>query len=412
MLFSSLHLKNVLSFRDAEIDLAPLNVVIGPNASGKSNLIEALSLLRAAPNDLAGFFRANGPAADWIWKGESNAELSPTSAHIKAVLNNPEGAQQADKQLSYVLHLEVRNDSLRVVGEKLENVQPYESHQAQPFYYFSVENGYGRVSPRRTYRDGHYPEQGGSYGETATSLTPDNYTQAQSVMSQIRDPVNFPVLTRTSKRLASTRLYRSWAVGRDSPARKPQATDGDVDFLNEDFKNLALVVNDIQTRGREAVLDSNLNRLYEAYDGIRARVYGGAIQLVANESGMSEAIPATQLSDGTMRFIALLAILCHPSPPELICIEEPEIGMHPDVMHLLANLLWEASERTQIIVTTHSPDLVDQFTEDPDVVMVCERGFDGDTQLNRLSCDRLKGWLDDYRLGQVWRKGVIGGNRW
>ena len=86
--------------------------------------------------------------------------------------------------------------------------------------------------------------------------------------------------------------------------------------------------------------------------------------------------------------------------------------MHPDVMHLLADLLRSASERTQIVVTTHSPDLVDQFTQDPDAVLVCERGFDGDTQLNRLSRDELKAWLDEYRLGEVWRKGVIGGNRW
>ena len=231
-------------------------------------------------------------------------------------------------------------------------------------------------------------------------------------MSQVRDPVNFPVLTRTSQRLAAMRLYRDWAVGRNSPARMPQATDGDIEFLDEDFNNLALVVNDLQTRGLEESIDLNLNHFYQSYQGLRPRVYGGTIQLAASEAGMRSVIPATRLSDGTMRFIALLTILCHPRPPELVCIEEPELAMHPDATVQLASLLRDASERTQIIITTHSPDLVDQFTEEPEAVLVCERDFESDTSFRRLSQSELESWLEDYRLGELWRKGVIGGNRW
>ena len=411
MLFNLLHLKNVLSFRDAEVHLAPLNVVIGPNASGKSNLIEAFSLLQAVPDDFARFFRINGPILDWIWKGDAESEAAPPLAEITAVLENLEGKHEAEKQLTYVLRLAGNNERLQVVGEKLENIRPYESYQ-NPYYYFSVENGYGRISSRKSYDDGSDNDQGEGTDGLPTRLTPDNFAPTRSVMSQIRDPVNFPVLTRTSDRLSAMRLYRNWSVGRDSPARKPQATDDDVAFLDEDFKNLALVVNDLQTRGLESRIDLYLNRFYQAYDSLRPRVYGGTIQLAANEAGMRSGIPATRLSDGTMRFIALLTILCHPRPPELICIEEPELAMHPDVMPLLADLLRSASERTQVIVTTHSPNLVDQFTGDPDAVVVCERGFDGDTQLKRLSSEELKDWLAEYKLGEMWRKGVIGGNRW
>ena len=410
MLIHSLHLKNVLSFRDAEIALAPLNIVIGPNASGKSNLIEAVSLLQAVPDDLAKFFRINGPILDWIWKGGTESGTTPPLAEITAVFDNPEGMHEADRQLTYVLRLGANNERLQVVVEKLENIKPYEPHQSRPYYYFSVENGYGRISYRKSHDNGGYNDQ--VEIPDPTRLNPDNFDPSRSVMSQIRDPVNFPVLTRTSRRLSTMRLYRNWSVGRDSPARKPQATDDDVAFLDEDFKNLALVVNDLQTRGLESRIDLNLNRFYQAYDSLRPRVYGGTIQLAANEAGMRSAIPATRLSDGTMRFIALLTILCHPRPPELICIEEPELAMHPDVMPLLADLLRSASERAQVIVTTHSPDLVDQFTGDPEAVVVCERGFDGDTQLKRLASEELKDWLSEYRLGEMWQKGVIGGNRW
>ena len=409
MLFHSLHLKNILSFKDAEVALAPLNIVIGPNASGKSNLIETLSLLQAVPDDVSRFFRINGPILDWIWKGGPETGVGLPLAEITAVIENTEGMMEAEKQLTYALRLAANKDRLQVVGERLENIRPYRSYH-RPYHYFAVENGYGRIASRKSHDD----TSGNDQKEITdpTKLTPDNFDPSRSVMSQIRDPVNFPVLTRTSHRLSAMRLYRNWDVGQDSPARKPQATDDDIAFLDEDFKNLALVVSDLQTRGEEARIDSNLNRFYEAYDGLRPRVYGGTIQLAANETGMRSAIPATRLSDGTMRFIALLTILCHPNPPELVCIEEPELAMHPDVMPLLADLLRSASERTQIVVTTHSPELVDQFTIDPEAVVVCERGFDGSTQLKRLSGEELKSWTDDYRLGEMWQKGAIGGNRW
>ena len=97
MLFESLHLKNLLSFRDTEVPLGPLNVLIGPNATGKSNLIEALAVLKATPDDLAGFLRRNGPIGDWIWKGDSVHHSGSNSAELVAVLHNPSGGHEAEK---------------------------------------------------------------------------------------------------------------------------------------------------------------------------------------------------------------------------------------------------------------------------------------------------------------------------
>ncbi|MCZ0954719.1 MAG: AAA family ATPase, partial [Rhodospirillaceae bacterium] len=122
-------------------------------------------------------------------------------------------------------------------------------------------------------------------------------------------------------------------------------------------------------------------------------------------------VPATRLSDGTLRYICLLAVLCHPDPPPLVCLEEPELGLHPDLLPGLADLLREASERTQLIVTTHSDVLVDKLTDEPDSVVICEK-LDGQTQLRRLDSDDLNHWLDRYSLGELWTKGELGGNRW
>ena len=100
-------------------------------------------------------------------------------------------------------------------------------------------------------------------------------------------------------------------------------------------------------------------------------------------------IPATRLSDGTLRYLCLLAILCDPSPPLLIVIEEPELGLHPDILPKLADLLIATSNRTQVIVTTYSDILVDCMTERPETIVVCEKHH-GQTVMRRLAAEELK----------------------
>jgi len=104
-----------------------------------------------------------------------------------------------------------------------------------------------------------------------------------------------------------------------------------------------------------------------------------------------------------------MALLLDPTPPPLICIEEPEIGLHPDILPTIAEMLIEASQRTQLIVTTHSDTLVSALY--PESVMVCERDDMG-SHLHLLAPERLKKWLEKYSLGKIWRMGEIGGNRW
>lgn len=115
---------------------------------------------------------------------------------------------------------------------------------------------------------------------------------------------------------------------------------------------------------------------------------------------------ANLLSDGTLRLLSLLAILKTPDPPPLVCIDEPEIGLHPSWIRLLAELLESAATRTQLIVTTHSPELVSQVK--PNHVVVVEKE-EGATALSRLTEDELAGWLDKFRLGDLWLAGHIGG---
>lgn len=149
--------------------------------------------------------------------------------------------------------------------------------------------------------------------------------------------------------------------------------------------------------------------MYTGIDDFSFHIEGGTVQIFLHEG--NHTIPATRLSDGTLRYLCLLSILCHPDPAPLICIEEPELGLHPDALPYLAKLLIAASERTQLIITTHSDIFVDALTDTPEAVLVAGRS-EGGTTLERLDAEKLGPWLDDYRLGQLWINGKIGGTRW
>ena len=398
MLIKSLHLKNILSFKDARLDLRPLNVLIGANGSGKSNLLDVIGLLKAAPSDIAGFLRTNGPTGEWIWKGEGWEETPFQLANVEARFDNP------SHTFGYQLELSIQTDRVHSLAERLDLMTGDRKYaSAKPF--FQSSNGSARLWPAR-------PD--GALADWDDDPVQMDIPHGRSVLSEIRSPTEYPALTETARMLSAIKVYRGWQVGRDSPVRRPQRTDGNPNFLEEDFSNLALVVNDLLGRRLEPSLSDYLQRFYESYESLHPRIFGNTIELIVNEAGMSGALPASRMSDGTIRFIALLTILCHPKPPPLICIEEPEIAMHPDSQDLVVQLLKRASERTQLIVTTHSPWLIDLLSAEPDAVVVCERERHPEkgTQFNRLSREKLDDWLADCTLGDTWMRGAVGGVRW
>ena len=401
MLINSLHIENILSFKDAKLDLQPLNVLIGPNGSGKSNLVDVVAMLQALPIDLPGYFRRSGSIGDWVWNAERHSGTTFSIPKVTAVLDN---YGSPETPLEYELELAVQNsrEAYHVIAERLET--PIEAPDGKrAFSFFKMQNSHGSIA-----------SQSSPFLSDAvcTELSPENIGRGRSVLSEIRDPVNYPTLTLTARRLTSIRIYREWLVGPNNPARRSQPTDGPVDFLEEDFSNLALVVNDLRERqGLGSTMDEYLERFYESYQSLHTPVHDSRIRLAVREAGITTPLPASRLSDGTIRFIALLAILCHPNPPPLICIEEPEIAMHPDSQDLVVELLRNASERTQLIVTTHSPWLIDRLSAVPERVVVCERHPTEGTQFKRFTRKDLDDWLEDQPLGEVWMSGAMGGVR-
>ena len=388
MLIKTIKLHNLLSFGPdtPELEMRPLNVLIGPNGSGKSNFIEAIGLLQAAPRDLAAPIREGGGIGDWIWRGE----LKSTSAKVEVVVENRKGSQA----LRYRLGFAERGQRFELTEEQIENKSSIKNHD-KPYIYFERRGAHTVLN----YRD-----------EKQRQLRPEDVDAEQSILAQRKDPDHYPELTYLGEAFARMRLYREWTFGRYTPPRLPQKADLPNDFLGEDGKNMGLVLNRLkrETKAKAQILEA-LRKLYEGVSDFDTIIEGGTVQVFFQEGDIS--VPATRLSDGTLRYLSLLAILCHPQPPPLICIEEPELGLHPDILPTVADLLREASERCQLVVTTHSDVLVDALTDEPESVVVCEKHC-GKTEMRRLNKAALSDWLKDCYLGELWSKGELGGNRW
>ncbi len=392
MLIRSLRLDGFLSFAPGSEPFAmrPLNVLIGPNGSGKSNLIEALKLLAATPTDLAGAVRAGGGAAEWLWKGKPKAR----EAEIEAILDR--GRTPTGRDLSYRLSFAPVAGRLQLLDEAIEEPQAMPSQDDVRFYY-RFQRGHPSINVRNT--DGNTVRR---------RLKREDLLPDQSVLSQRRDPEQYPEITWAGRQFSAIQSFDEWTFGRRTPARHAQRADLPEDRLLPDSSNLALILNHIELAG-ETRVGTLLREFIPRFDRLSIRIWGGTAQLYFFESGFRAPIPATRLSDGTLRFVALLALLLSPSPPPILCIEEPELGLHPDAVALLAKVLVEASARTQLVVTTHSDSLVSALTAHGDSIVTCEQ-HDSGTALNRVDPEELADWLADYTLGDLWRMGVVGAN--
>lgn len=402
MLLKSVRINNLLSFgSDTEsVPLTKLNLLIGPNGSGKSNFLEAISLLQAAPKDLSTPVKEVGGVRDWLWQGARNAVAS-----LEVIIDNPKGKMP----LRHVMSFREHGSRFELVEERIENERPFPGKNV-PYFFYRFQNGYP-VLKETSAIDAKLAKDPVTVGlgmEQDRELKRETLNPEQSILSQFKDPERYPVLAYLDSVYSRIALYREWTFGRYTPPRQEQKADLRTDYLMTTCENLALVLNKIRPKGRKRLLEA-LKALYPEIQDFNVQVEAGRVQLFLEEGNYS--IPATRLSDGTLRYLCLLAILCHPDPQPLVCIEEPELGLHPDVLPELSRLLVESSEKTQLIITTHSDILVDTMTERPEAVVICEK-HDGKTEMSRLKKEDLSMWLDKYRLGQLWTMGQLGGTRW
>ena len=389
-LLHNLTVKNILSFGPEGISLdlngQPLTVLIGPNGSGKSNLFDSIELLKSAPTQLAGPIRNGGGIRNWIWGRKSG-----TIASVEATVGNPHGIQPLRHKIEFTESAQ----TFRLTDERVENEHPDIGHE-DPFFFYRFQGGHPALAIKGD--------------NNRRPLQREDVASDESILSQRKDPHQFPELAHLSSFYGGISLYREWGFGRKSAIRQPQSTDVRPSPLMEDFTNLGMFLSHLRQDPRTKT--RFIECLSDAYEGLtdfELNFDGSSVQVFFTEGEL--AVPSSRLSDGSMKYLCLLAILLNPHPPALVCIEEPETGMHPDLIPKIADLLVGASERCQLVVTTHSDMLVDALSERPDAVVVCEK-HDGQTTMNRLNQKELTHWLDKYRLGQLWTRGQLGGVRW
>lgn len=387
-------LENLLSFGPAgqELDLGPLNVLIGRNGSGKSNLPAALGILAAAPRNLPTPIRAAGGTSEWLWKGADQ----PPVATVEATVDYPAG----DSPLTYRLSFTAKGSQFTLVDEAIENADP-SSDEDLPSFYYRYQGGQPILNVRT--EEGVWQEK---------TVDPEYMNSEPSVLRNYIEPLYYPQITYLGEMFPKILIYPQWSFSRHSPPRQPVSTDSLASMLLDDASNLALVMSNLLNKPtiRREILEK-IRTFDPDIEDIVTNVNGRSMQIYTHEKGLNHPISAMHFGDGLLQYLCLLAVLYKPEPPPLICLSEPESNLHPDIISNVAKLLIEASSRSQIIVTTQSDIIVDALTETPESVVVCEK-YDNSTQLHRLSREPLQHWLDDHRLGEVWATGAIGGNRW
>jgi len=385
----NLTVRNLLSFGDqpTTIELKNLNVLIGPNGSGKSNLIEVIGLLQNAPKELATAISNGGPIEEWLWKGAKR----PPIASIEAIVNSPTGAFA----LRYRLAFTSAGFRFQITDERIENEHAFPNND-RPYFYFAYVDGRHMLN----------------YKGEERGLRQEEINPQLSILAQRKDPEHYPEITYIGDLFARFRLYRDWEFGSLAAVRVPCDASMPNEYLEEDGSNLGVVLDRLLALPPvKRELLGYLQTFYQDAADLRTSIQAGKVQTRLEEKHLTAAIPLTRMSDGTIRWLELLAILLNPMPPPLVCIEEPELGLHPDMVHELGKLLLLASTRMQLIITTHSDTLIEEFTDTPEVVVVCEKEK-GASTFRRLNAERLKAWLQEYSLGALWTRGQLGGTRW
>lgn len=356
----AVRLDGLLSFAPGSepLELRPLNVLVGPNSSGKTNLVEALRLLSVTPTHLDAFLRQSGGPDAWIWRGKPRAD----SAMIDMVVDP---GTPARRPFRYRMEFAAPGSDTLLVREAIEGLSPHDP--------------------------------------VASNLRGD-----RSLLTEGTDSVPDPEIAWLRGTVGDSWFAREWTFGPRAPVRHAQPTEFPDDKLLPDSSNLALVLHRIE-QADDTLASGLLTRFFPRFERLSTRVSRGCVELFLHEPGFRNPIPAVRLSDGTLRFVALLAALHSPTPPRLLCIENPELGLHPDAVALLADLLVEASHRMQLLITTHSDTLVSALNDQPEAIVVCERPGAA-TELRRLDPEKLHIWLDEYSLGDLWRIGELGAN--
>ncbi len=349
--------KSIKELKDFELN--KLNVFIGGNGAGKSNFIEIFRLLRAMVDQkLGGYVIEHGGADGFLFNGP---KVTPElSMHFRFGKNDYRFTLKPSVEEKFVIKLEEQKydmGSWRTIGSDRFESALVEAKD----------------------EEGIWTQRGVGY----------------YVHSAISNWV----------------VYHFHDTSATAPMRRYEIVEHNR-TLWPDASNIAPFLLKLRASKPDAyqkIIDT-IRLVMPFFDDflLNPRVFGEAekVRLTWTQKGSDYPMQPYHLSDGSIRFICLATALLQPELPSTIVIDEPELGLHPYAIEVLAELVREASDQTQVIISTQSPALVDYFV--PNEVVVVNRK-EGTSTFERLKEDNLNEWLEDYSLGELWRKNVVVG---
>lgn len=360
------------SIRSLVLGLDRLNVVTGPNGCGKSNLYRAIRFLSyAASGDLFRSLALEGGFGSALWAGPetiSNEVRSGEVALHGTLRKKPISLKLgvSTDELSYCIDL-----GLPQPGSSIFSFDP-EIKREFIWEGSRLETKQLRIDRKNTILNAR--DEKGKWKELDLQL-PTNL----SMLSEYADPYNAPEIILMKNIVRRWRFYDSFRVDSESPARKVSIQTF-TPALSNDGQDLAAALGTILEIGdREGVYQA----VDDAFPGTTFNIISTEMgfELVLNQPGLLREISGREISDGMLRYFLLLAALNSPRPAELLVLNEPESSLHPDLIPPLANMILRSSERSQIIVVTHSHKLVDALSQTGEANMVqLEKSF-GETRI-------------------------------
>jgi predicted ATPase len=393
MRISAINVKGYRSLHDVEWRPGALNVIIGPNATGKSNFLSFLAMMTEA---------AKGNLGEYVY---SQGGMGAITFFDKVT------AISVDLRIEGVDTPELDRLEYRFTIKRLGVGGDF-------FIDAELENDWiGAKGPRHgiDFSKGgnlliRYVERNGAATQEMLDRLPSLVRQTETILSSPQVPVlGDGMLIGLQDFIKSWIVYSDWRTDPDAPVRKP-AVSRRAETLDSDCSNLTAVLHTHYSSDltfRDNVDYAMTAAFGDAYKELT--FLPGAeqqIQLAIRWSAFTKPVVAANLSDGTLRFLAMIAALSQPNLPGLLAIDEPETGLHPSMLPIIAEYAAGASARSQVIMTTHSVQFLDAFRDQAPATTVADV-LDGKTTLTVMDKERLDYWLKEYSLGSLYRSGQL-----
>lgn len=346
-----IEIKGYKSFKDLTLELRSINILIGSNGSGKSNFLSFFEFLnRMYEQKLTEYVALNGGIDKYFFQGSKTTDAIDVTIYFK---NN-----------SYLFELREGDNK---------------------FVFSKEELGYY----------GSYTDIA-SFGNEACIKSYSGLSRGEYIR----------------RYLSEIKKYHFHDTGKSSPFTKESNIVNDVYYLYEKGENLAAFLYGI--REKEPIVYKRIVRVIQSIAPYFSDFYFNVsatdtVRLQWTDKFSSTVYGPTDLSDGTVRFIALTTLFLQPMPPKVIIIDEPELGLHPLAIQKLAGLIKSVASRgTQVIIATQSADLITNFNAE-DVITVNQ--IEGVSVMERLKPESLESWLEDYTLGDLWKQNILKGGQ-